>query len=695
MIFTDNATPANTLTNAGTFTVANYLNITLPTPLYFENFNSTPEGQLPAGWTETNYTEVTNPELDLGSLDSASYATWTVVEATRFQGSFIAYSDPADVTTDYQRVLSKNPSYVVNGQLVRDFAQGRFVFGDSGYRNGRSQVLYLFSPDFDLTGKTDVYLSFHSLWEQNQDSIGAVEYSIDQGQTWFPIVYMVDGADVVKDQDGNVDAVATLTTQLGDVAGYTDPVSGEEKGGFYGAFIGAVVSQDLAPFISARVNDNPAESKRVELFRLAQADNQAKVRFRFAHAGTDSWYFGIDDFGLYSIPSVAPPAIQVQPADLAVTVGYDGALAVQASGAPPLSYQWFHNNQPVDGGTNATLQFSAVQPGHAGSYYARVTNAGGSRNSATVTLTVKLPIAGVWNFDNGDLSTSAGMGLLEYADGAATQGLTKFETTDGSTVPHINGQPAKFMRVPAFTAGANGYALTMPGLAPNGGGGYVNQYTMLWDVLLPGSLNWMPFFNTAPGNGNDADFYVSDAGALGIGALGYSAAGAVQADTWYRIAFVANLGAGRVSYYVNGDPVRDRTGGSLRDGRLALYSDRDAGPDLRLFNEGDTSGVYTHEVLVNSFLFTDHTMSANEIKALGGPSAAGIPAGLSVPLTVTASLQGTTFTLSWSGGAGPFQVQKATSLINPQWQNVGAPTTNTQITEPVSGATAFYRVASQ
>ena len=134
------------------------------------------------------------------------------------------------MTTDYQRVLSKNPSYVVNGQLVRDFAQGRFVFGDSGYRNGRSQVLYLFSPDFDLTGKTDVYLSFHSLWEQNQDSIGAVEYSIDQGQTWFPIVYMVDGADVVKDQDGNVDAVATLTTQLGDVAGYTDPVSGEEKG---------------------------------------------------------------------------------------------------------------------------------------------------------------------------------------------------------------------------------------------------------------------------------------------------------------------------------------------------------------------------------------------------------------------------------------------------------------------------------
>ena len=49
------------------------------------------------------------------------------------------------------------------------------------------------------------------------------------------------------------------------------------------------------------------ESKRVELYRLAGADNQSHVRFRFAHAGTDSWYFGVDAFGIYSIPSVAAP----------------------------------------------------------------------------------------------------------------------------------------------------------------------------------------------------------------------------------------------------------------------------------------------------------------------------------------------------------------------------------------------------
>lgn len=56
------------------------------------------------------------------------------------------------------------------------------------------------------------------------------------------------------------------------------------------------------------MNDNSTESKRVELFRLPQADKQAKVRFRFAHAGTDSWYFGIDDFGIYAIPSAPAEA---------------------------------------------------------------------------------------------------------------------------------------------------------------------------------------------------------------------------------------------------------------------------------------------------------------------------------------------------------------------------------------------------
>lgn len=209
-------------------------------------------------------------------------------------------------------MLSVNPSNVVNGQFIKELATGRFAFGDSGYRNGRSQVMYLFSPDFNLTGKSNVNLSFHSLWEQNQDSFAAVEYSIDQGQNWLSIAYLLERSDVLTNVTGQVDALATFTNAyiggFEGVAEYNDPADGLDKGGYYGAFIGAASNlwSTLAPYISPRVDNDPSESKRVELFRLPQADNQSNVRFRFAHAGSDSWYFGIDDFGLYSIETSTP-----------------------------------------------------------------------------------------------------------------------------------------------------------------------------------------------------------------------------------------------------------------------------------------------------------------------------------------------------------------------------------------------------
>lgn len=227
-----------------------------------------------------------------------------------------------------------------------------------------------------------------------------------------------------------------------------------------------------------------------------------------------------------------------------------------------------------------------------------------------------------WNFNAGNLATTLGNGAMTYAD-AETGTLTSFGNTGGG-VPNINGEVASYMHVPAFANLGNGYHLKLNDTAPNGGGGYVNQYTIIFDILSPGSINWTPFFNTASDNGNDADFYLADDGSLGIGPLGYSSAGVIAADTWYRIAFAADLAAGTVSYYVNGTSVRDRTGGSLLDGRFALYSNQDTEPSFLLFNEGDTSGQYTHELYVSSVAFVDRMLSPAELLALGGPNAQGI-----------------------------------------------------------------------
>lgn len=305
LTFSGTASPAQSRTATNAFTIANYRNIVLSTPVVFEDFDSVPEGEIPAGWTRKSYSEVLNPEIDFGNLDSAAYANWTAVDASRFDGSFVTYSNPETPeaeANDYQRVNRPNPSVVFNGKILDEpLARGRLLFGDSGYRRGSSQVVYLFTKDFDLTGRTGVEVAFKSLWEQNQDSIAAVEYSIDGGTQWLPVAYLVETADVLRTADGGIDAEATFNTERGDIARYVDE-NGVDHGGTFGAFIGAPVTPGLAPFIEGRVDDDPVESKRYELYRLPAADNQPRVRLRFAHAGTDSWYWGLDDFGIYASP---------------------------------------------------------------------------------------------------------------------------------------------------------------------------------------------------------------------------------------------------------------------------------------------------------------------------------------------------------------------------------------------------------
>jgi hypothetical protein len=234
----------------------------------------------------------------------------------------------------------------------------------------------------------------------------------------------------------------------------------------------------------------------------------------------------------------------------------------------------------------------------------------------------------VWNFDSFDLSIAPGSDVGEMHYRGDTAPLTFFETT-GGMYPNINGQTARYLRHNAWpTPAANdttlGYDLTFAASGPNGGGSFINQYTFVLDVLVPPDLGYVPIFQTDTDMTNDADWYIAPDGSFGIGDLGYSSP-LLTTDTWYRLGFVADLGANDVRYYLNGSLVHTTTATGLLDGRFSLYSNVDAGPDLVLFNENDASGNYTHAALYNSIAFFDRPLSSAEMSALGGPSAAGIP----------------------------------------------------------------------
>jgi len=325
--------------------------------------------------------------------------------------------------------------------------------------------------------------------------------------------------------------------------------------------------------------------------------------------------------------------------------------------------------------------------------YTLIMAASGAYSTNEVTFQVQNYTSYEWDFTSGDLTTALGNGTMEYADPFNTPGITSFGITDGGTVPHINGTPATYMYVPAFVFDTDGYWLTFNDSGPNvGSSARINRYTLVMDVLVPSP--WLqtylvPFFNTGPYNLDDADFYLDNTGRIGIGGGGYSVTNTVAPDTWYRIAFVADLAANTLTYYVNGTNVGSRFADGV-GGRWSLFSNQDVGADLLLFNE--PTGTSTHELYVNSVAFLDRVLGAGEIAALGGPSASGILVTSFTPAPTLASQRsGDDVVISWPGNYVGYSLEGKASLPGNTWLPVSGVTNNT-LTIPVGSGSQFFRL---
>ena len=338
--FTDSA--GATVTSTTDFTV-NYKNLTLPTALFLETFEGVAEGSLPAGWVASNQSGTVEVPADLGHLGSLTYHDFVVVDSARLGGDFLTYGDGTPETRPIAQILGPGQPTVINGSVVQTFANGKILFGLSGYHGAGNEIIEITTPDYNLTGKQNIHLGFHSLYEQNQDNIAGVEVSNDGGATWRPVIYYLDPSDIIS-VNNVVDAEATFNTVRTDIANFPDG-----SGDTYGSFLKAPLA-DAAAHVEPRINDDPTDGTRVEYVRVQGADNQPAVRFRFFYAGTDSWYWGLDNVGIYSDNIVVDRFLTISGNASSVTISYDPAATLQSTTALGPNAQW----APVTGAANGT-----------------------------------------------------------------------------------------------------------------------------------------------------------------------------------------------------------------------------------------------------------------------------------------------------------------------------------------------------
>jgi hypothetical protein len=108
---------------------------------------------------------------------------------------------------------------------------------------------------------------------------------------------------------------------------------------------------------------------------------------------------------------------------------------------------------------------------------------------------------------------------------------------------------------PSDTSGAvrinlGSYYITDHGIAPNGSGSMVNNYTIVMDVKIPSIGQWYAFYQTETANTADGDWFLNPSGNMGVGETGYTASTLKPGD-WYRVA-ISVLNGVRHDYYIDG-----------------------------------------------------------------------------------------------------------------------------------------------
>lgn len=158
----------------------------------------------------------------------------------------------------------------------------------------------------------------------------------------------------------------------------------------------------------------------------------------------------------------------------------------------------------------------------------------------------------------------------------------------------------------AVSIGVGSYYRMTHQIAGNGGGSYVNEYTLQFDFKVESLGNWYCFFQTNPQNSNDGDCFINPYGNIGVAATSYTT-DVISAGQWYRLVIAADNGS-RFTYYLDGVPVNQAIIQEI-DGRFALD------PLLLLF--ADENGE-DNTIIVSQVAIWDQPLTDDQVAELGG-----------------------------------------------------------------------------
>jgi len=327
---------------------------------------------------------------------------------------------------------------------------------------------------------------------------------------------------------------------------------------------------------------------------------------------------------------------------------------------------------------------------------AQIVALGTADGNAIPVATPATSVAGEWDFERGDLSATVGK-PLQYlnptVDGgtnntSAPGNVTQFGTCSGLGVSLINGVDANIMQVPGDLNAGIGYVMDH-GIAPNGGGTKVNQYTLIMDMMVnssgPGAASLWKVNLT----GNDGDLFWQGNN-FGQGGGGYNGKGTFTPGAWHRVVAAYDEAASTpvVTKFVDGIKQDDWTANQGLDAAR-----RAMGPLAYLFVDGIGTVDERRTMWVKRIQIRAGKMSDAAIIALGTPSAAAMPVSSVVPsapaLTMSPVIAGKTI-LQWPLSVSGYTLVSSSTLTGP-WSAVSG-VANNAVEVALGAGNKFFRL---